>query len=292
MTTRQFKSLESAEVAELTGLIAARPDDLIDPFPHTTETELLADSGARGKDESTSPRVATVGDEIVGYGALDFSPDLRRAHLIGPVVHPGHRRRGLGRALLADLQDQAKQAHQKYVRAAVGAMNRGGQAFLTAAGLKQQERHTCLSLQRPERFVTLEMEGITLRRAFYEDADEVYRFTQRLVPRTFRQVKSLLRTDAYAITLAHRQGKPVGYVEVDMRRNERASLEHLDGQPSLIHKGLGNLMLADAIRTAFEPDRIQHLDLLVSGADRARLEAYAESGFHIRHELISYEAKL
>ena len=77
-----------------------------------------------------------------------------------------------------------------------------------------------------------------------------------------------------------------------MRRSERASLEHLDGQPSLIHKGLGNLMLADAIRTAFEPDRIQHLDLLVSGADRARLEAYAESGFHIRHELISYEAKL
>ena len=51
-------------------------------------------------------------------------------------------------------------------------------------------------------------------------------------------------------------------------------------------------MLADAIRTAFEPDRIEHLDLLVSGADRSRLEAYAESGFHIRHELISYEAKL
>lgn len=292
MTTRQYKSPDSAEVAELTSLIAARPDDLIDPFPHTTETELLADSGARGKEEETSPRVVLQGDEIVGYGALDFSPDLRRAHLIGPVIHPGHRRAGLGRELLASLQSQARTAHQKYIRAAVGAMNRGGQAFLASTGFKQQERHTCLSLQRPERFVTLEMDGITLRRALYEDAEEVYRFTQRLVPRTYKQVKSLLRTDAYSITLAHRQGKPVGYVEVDMRRGERASLEHLDGQPSLIHKGLGNLLLADAIREAFDAERVEHLDLLVSGADRARLEAYAKAGFHIRHELISYEAKL
>ena len=126
MTTRQYKSPDSAEVAELTSLIAARPDDLIDPFPHTTETELLADSGARGKEEETSPRVVLQGDEIVGYGALDFSPDLRRAHLIGPVIHPGHRRAGLGRELLASLQSQARTAHQKYIRAAVGAMNRGG----------------------------------------------------------------------------------------------------------------------------------------------------------------------
>ena len=292
MTTRPFKSSESAEVAELTSLIVARPGDLVDPQPHHSETELLADSGARGREEETTPRIILDGDVIVGYGAVDFSPDLRRAHLIGPVIHPDHRRKGLGSELLADLHGQASKANQKYVRSVVGAVNRAGQAFLAHSGYRQQERHTCLSLERPDRVVKLEMDGISLRRAFYDDAEEVYRFTQRLVPRTSKQVRSLLRTDAYAITLAFRRNKPVGYVEVDMRQGDRATLEHLDGQPSLIHKGLGNLLLADAIHTAFNNPAVAHLDLLVSGADRGRLDTYAEAGFEVRHELISYEAKL
>ncbi|MFQ5578518.1 MAG: GNAT family N-acetyltransferase, partial [Anaerolineae bacterium] len=61
---------------------------------------MLVDMGARGKGQPCHPRVAVEGEGIVGYGALDFSPAMRQAQLVGPVVHPEHRRRGHGRALL------------------------------------------------------------------------------------------------------------------------------------------------------------------------------------------------
>lgn len=292
MTTRKFASSESAEVAEVLRLVAERPDDLFDPLPPVSETELIADSGARGREEHLCARVAEDGGKPVGYGAVDWSPDLRRAQLVGPVVHPSHRRRGLGTRLLADLSDQARQAHQKYLRAMVGSLNRAARAFLEQAGFKQQERHTCLRLERHARRASFSMDGVELRRAMYDDADEVFRFTQRLVPRTAKQVRSLLKTDSYSIVMAYKEGKPVGYVEVDMRHGSRATLEHLDGQPSLIHKGLGSVLLADAMRTAFERDGVSTLDLLVSGTDEERLQDYRRAGFHVSHELIAYEAKL
>jgi len=292
MTTRKFASAESAEAAELIRLVTARQDDLFDPLPPLSEAELLADSGARGRAEEACARVALEGDRLVGYGAVDWSPDLRRAQLIGPLVHPSHRRKGLGTRLLADLSDQARRAHQKYLRAMVGSLNSAGRAFLEQAGFKQQERHTCLRIGRPDRRAEITLDGVELRRAFYDDAEEVFRFTQRLVPRTAKQVRSLLKTDSYSIVMAWKEGKPVGYVEVDLRRGDRATLEHLDGQPSLIHKGLGSVLLAEAIRIAFDREGVGSLDLLVSGADEERLQDYRRSGFHLRHELIAFEAKI
>jgi ribosomal protein S18 acetylase RimI-like enzyme len=292
MTTRIINSKDSAVAADIVRVVRERPNDLIDPFPPSIEMEVLCDMGARGKEETTHARVAVEGGVVVGYGALDHSPEMKRALLVGPVIHPAHRTKGLGRALLDDLLNQARQARQRHVRTMVGSQNKAGQALLKSAGFKQRERHTCLRLTRPEQFPGIELDGIEIRRVDDELDDVYFEFTRRFVPRQPKQTRSLLKTDSYCAILAFKKNKPVGCVEVDFRHSPNASIENLDAPPSLLHKGLGNALLSEAVRAAFDREDIETLDLLMSGTDRARLEALVEHGFEIRHELIAYELRL
>ena len=292
MSTRPITSADAHAAAEIIRLIRARPNDLIDPFPPAVEMEVLADSGARGRGADTHPRVAEHEGTVVGYGAVDFSPDLRAARLVGPVVHPAHRNKGYGRRLLHDLLDQARTAHQKQLTASVGSQNLAGGALLKAEGFRKRATHTCLRMTRPPRPAELSMNDIIVRRVAYDDADVVSEYIKPLVPRTAKQTRSLLKSDEYAIILAFRNGSPTGLVEVDMRYGEIASVEHLEGPDTLIQKGLGNLLLAEAVRVAFQDESIDRLDLLVAGTNKKLIASYVEAGFQRRHELVTYELKL
>lgn len=292
MSTRTITSDDAVAAAKLSRLIRGRPNDRIDPFPPSIEAEVLADSGARGKEEDRHPRVAVAGDKAIGYGAMDFSPHMKHALLVGPVVHPAHRRKGFGSQLLDDLLDQARSNKQKYARATVGEMNAAGQAMLAAAGFKQKEKHTCLRLDRPAKPPEMKMEGVFVRRVWEEDDEVVYELTRKVIPRTPKLARSMLKTDTYAVLLAFVSKKPVGFVEVDMRHGDVATIEQVDGPPSLIQKGLGNLLLSEAIGTAMEKAHIHHIEMLMAGTDSAQLRRYEEAGFQKLHELVTYERKL
>ncbi|MHC4819560.1 MAG: GNAT family N-acetyltransferase, partial [Planctomycetota bacterium] len=257
MKTRPISSDDTASVAELVQLVRERPNDLVDPFPPATETEILADMGARGRGPGR-PRVALGEDGVVvGCGAVDFSPAMKRSLLVGPVVHPAHRTKGHGRNLMQAMLQNARDAQQKHVRACIGAHNGAGQALLRAEGFRATGRHTCLSLPRPPHLPALEeMQGIRVARVDPEDGDAYFDFTCKLVPRQPRQVGALLKADYYAAFLAYKGGRPVACVEVDMRWGKTATVENVDGPPSLLHRGLGNRLLAEAAHTAFGNDRI------------------------------------
>jgi len=292
MKTRPITSQDTAPVADLVQLVRARPNDLVDPFPPATETEILADMGARGKGPGR-PRVALERGEVVGWGAVDFSPAMKRAALVGPVVHPAHRTKGHGRNLIRALVQNAKDAHQKHVRVCLGAHNGAGQALLRAEGFRASERHTCLRMPRPAEVPALEeMAGIRVERVDADDDDTYFDFTCKFVPRQPRQIGALLKADEYAALLAYKSGRPVACVEVDMRYGDIATIENVDGPPSLLHRGLGNLLLAEAARLAFGNDRIQAVELLMPGTDRARHDKMRERGFQVQHELVAFELRI
>jgi hypothetical protein len=136
------------------------------------------------------------------------------------------------------------------------------------------------------------MENVTIRRVSYEDADEVVNATRKLVPRRPKQVRSLLKTDDYAILLGYRKGKLVGFAELDMRFGNVATVEQIDGTPSAIQRGLGNLLLARLMPIAFAHARIEHFELLAEGTDRGQLETYEMAGFKTHGELHGYEIKV
>jgi ribosomal protein S18 acetylase RimI-like enzyme len=293
MNTRPITSQDTAAVSDLVRLVRGRPNDLVDPFPPATEWEILADMGARGKGPGR-PRVALGENGVVaGWGAVDFSPAMKRALLVGPVVHPAQRRKGHGRNLLQAMLQNARDAHQKHVRVGVGAHNGAGQALLRAEGFRASERHTCLRLQRPPEIPEIEeMPGIRIERVDAEHDHVYFDFTCKLVPRQPRQVGALLKTDAYAALLAYKGDRPVACVEVDMRYGEIATVENVDGPPSLLHRGLGNLLLAEATRVAFANDRIKAVEMLMPGTDRARHDQMRERGFQVQHELVAFEQKI
>lgn len=292
MATRAMTSDDAAAAAQLVRLVRERPHDRIDPFPPSVEAEVLADAGARGPEEDNHPRVAVDEGVIVGCAALDYSPALKRAVLVGPVVHPAHRRRGFGRSLLADLIAQAKAHGQKAVRACVADPNAAAQTLLEGQRFRQQERHTCLRLERPGRCAQLTVAGISIRRAWADDAPEVHRFLERMVPRTERRTRSLLKTNTYAALLAFQGKTVVAVAEVDMRHGGTATVENLEGKPSLLHKGLANALMAEAVRVAFEREDITGLEFLLAGTDRKRIETFVQAGFQVRDEFLAYERKV
>ncbi len=292
MTTRRFNSADSSAAAAIVALARSREDDGIDPFPPSIEVEVLADAGARGKGNECHPRVAADGSTVVGYGIVDYSPDMIRAQLLGPIVHPDHRGKGHGKRLLYDLLDQARTARQKTVRACVAARNAAGRRLLEGAGFKSVEKHLCLRMAKPEIIPTFEVEGVTLRRMEYEDADEAHAYLRRNVPRTARQTRSLLKSDDYAVVLAFHGKEAVGVVEVEMRYGDPARVEFLEGNSDLLQRGLGNALFAAAVRIAFSNAACQHLEFLVPGGDQSRVDAHRSAGFRERGEFACYELKL
>ncbi len=292
MSTRAFSFDDSAPVAALAGLIRSLKDERIDPFPSDNEWEILADSGARGRGEDVHPRVAQVGDFVVGYGAVDLSRDHATGQLIGPLVHPDYRRRGLGRKLMQDLLGQARTAKRKRVSVAVGEENGGGAAFLKALKFKPKGRNTCLRVKRGIDLPDLhEWEDVRVRRVNYDHAGEVHAFLRDFVVRKEKQTRSLLKAGGYVVLLARRADEIVGFAELDLRSGETAVLEHLDGKPDLIKKGLGNLLLVEAMRHAFERRTITSFELLVPGDDPKKLDGYLEAGFQKRCVLITHERR-
>lgn len=253
---------------------------------------MLADAAARGKKSARHPRILESESGLIGYGALDFSDDLTRASVVGPIVHPAHRHKGYGRRLLEEIIDQARVADQKEVRATVGGMNQAGRALLKSAGFSSVACNTVLRIRRPETFGELSMDGVEVVQAVYEDADDVHEFIRKLVPRAPKQTRSLLKTNEYVILLAKQRNRVIGFVEVDLRQGALATLEHLDGPPNMLHQGLGNLLLWEAVRSAFNASAVESFEFVVVGNDPATMLPYLEAGFERCHDLVVYELVL
>jgi len=279
-------------VAELARIVRTRPKDCVDPWPPATELEVLADAGARGKGTPRHPRVVETDAGLVAYGAVDYSDDLKRAQLLGPIVHPAHRHKGFGKLLLEDLLEQAREAKQKEVRGTVGGMNQAGRALLESHGFQTLACNTVMRLGRPEKYGELHLEGVDVRQATYDDWADVHDFIRKLVPRTEKQTRSVLKTSEYIVLLAYQRRRVIGFAEVDLRQGNVATLEHLDGPPNMLHKGLGNLMLWESVRTAFQHDHIEFFDFVVVGNDPKIVGRYMDAGFETRHDLIVFETKL
>ncbi|MGH7162425.1 MAG: GNAT family N-acetyltransferase [Planctomycetota bacterium] len=295
MSTRPITGEEAAAAAELSRLARDRPNDLIDPFPPATETEVLSDAGARGKEPVVHPRVAIEDGRTVGYGAVDLSVELRRCRLLGPVVHPAHRRRGHGRMLLLDLVSQARTAGQTAVWASIGVENGAGIALLCDTGFEAKASHTCFRLSRPAVFPALPefaVEGAQVRRANVDHADQVHEFTRHYVPRNDKQTRCLLKSGDYLVIIAERHDRIVGFAEADLRYGDVATVEYLDGRDPLVEKGLGNALLAELIRAAFERTTVQHVDFLVPETEGERIERLTREGLQRRYVLVTYERSL
>jgi ribosomal-protein-alanine N-acetyltransferase len=113
-----------------------RPDDLEDvlqieraSFDSPWERRQFAEQLRR---ENTRCYVAVERMRIVGYAALRFQRDT--AQLLNLAVHPGWRRRGIGREFIDFLLDVARLRESRSIELKIRETNLDGQIFLRALG--------------------------------------------------------------------------------------------------------------------------------------------------------------
>ena len=99
--------LSTAQVADVAAVVrAARLTDGVEPLSEHVLLHLRYDSSVRSSPDPQSGHdfVLTAGGETAGYAYLDRLPPDPESDVSGElVIHPGRRRRGLGRALVGEL---------------------------------------------------------------------------------------------------------------------------------------------------------------------------------------------
>jgi ribosomal protein S18 acetylase RimI-like enzyme len=147
--------LTRVDVADLdlatAGELAAIDNAALDGVPlrhHTAETFLLQCRDRNGEGPDAGFWLAHEGGRLVGYAALTLNlfENLDGAKILG-AVHPDHRRRGIGRALMAALARACRADGGSYLFWNALERNQAARAFYQRIGACE-ERVVTLSLQQ------------------------------------------------------------------------------------------------------------------------------------------------
>ncbi|MEE8314243.1 MAG: GNAT family N-acetyltransferase [Myxococcota bacterium] len=95
---------------------------------------------ARIRDSESEVLVARKHGKLVGFAVMQFRFSEREAHLLLFAVAPAERRCGLGRKLLAWLEEIARLGGISLIRLELRATNEGGRSFYRALGYEEAGR--------------------------------------------------------------------------------------------------------------------------------------------------------
>jgi GNAT superfamily N-acetyltransferase len=107
--------------------------------PETPPREILHNLRVGRPDIDATALLARDGDETVGYGFVDIRTGNGNQHLAWSpdlFVAPSHRRRGVGRRILAEVADIARAADRTLVMSGYAQGHDAGEAFARAVGAK------------------------------------------------------------------------------------------------------------------------------------------------------------
>lgn len=196
-----------------------------------------------------------VAGDLVGFCGLDGRVDPE----VCGMVHPAHRRQGLGRTLLAAATAEARQAGSSHVLLICEAAAAAGQVFMaaTGAGYSFAEDHMELAARQPLPGEAALLEraaaaGLTLHRA---DATDVAALAGVIAgafndPLEATQVRigGGITEPGQAYYLARLAGAPVGALRVFFGP-DKAGLYAFGVLPAYQRRGLGRQILASTIVT-------------------------------------------
>ena len=95
---------------------------------------------ARIRDYESEVLVARKHGKLVGFAVMQFRFSQREAHLLLFAVAPAERRRGLGRKLVAWLEEIARLGGISLIRLELRATNKGARSFYRALGYEEAGR--------------------------------------------------------------------------------------------------------------------------------------------------------
>ncbi|MCC6791860.1 MAG: GNAT family N-acetyltransferase [Thermomicrobiales bacterium] len=221
----------------------------------------------------------TVGGELIGFAHLPDDPQPEACLM----VHPDHRRRGIGRALLQAIRDEARHRGLTSVLIVNDRASARGTAFLAAAGARHVDAEHRLSLDRgrivrPERNPALrlrpagpdEIETLAAIQAaaFEHDVDE----GRYLVQRGFAEGNR-------SYYLGVLDGEPIGLLRTGVW-DDGADITAFGVVPRHRGRGYGRQMLLDAVDNLFHEGWSSVTIEVATDNDHA-LGLYRSCGFEV-----------
>jgi ribosomal protein S18 acetylase RimI-like enzyme len=203
------------------------------------------------------------GDHLVGAATLQLGYPIEACIL----VHPGHRRRGIGRRLLDRCRAECR-ARGQGLLLTVEERSASGREFARAVGATLQTCEYRMELMEPPPEPTW-VPGLALREIGVADAATFGRvrtaaFGDPFEPETVVRTVAAIRAGRHRHLLAELDGEPVATIRTSL--TEPCYVTGFGVLPSHQRRGLGRQILARVVR-----------DLAAEGRDPIRLEVATDN---------------
>jgi ribosomal protein S18 acetylase RimI-like enzyme len=288
MPIRPFQASDAPALVALS-LECARgeADFVLNPL-WESEAELTAEFERLGIDPHEHLLVADAGDgEVLGLAGFLREPGSPAAGMFCPIVRRKQRGHGLGGELLRHaLAHGRDRLRISVAAAAIGTRNRAGYSLLSSHGFRPVRQHFLMLCQAPSRKPEPPPEGVELELAKPDDAEAIVALYQAcgFGQRTLERMQALLRDGRHVHAVARREGRAVGFVELETHWPRRVWVAFVGVTPELRARGLGSALTAWALGRQFDAGAGSAL-LMLSPANRTAVRAYEKVGFR-RHRLV------
>jgi len=217
---------------------------------------------------------------MVGFMSLPPRPDIE----ICGIVHPEHRRKGIGRTLLTAAQEEYRQRGVRSLLLVCEPASGSGKAFVEAVGARYCDSEYRMELDRAavSRRVP-QQHSVQLQRASVEDTEALIRLTAASFADPVEEVRPRivrwLREPNQRFYVAHLLEEPIGSLRVFMIPD--ASCVHINTfgvLPDYRGRGYGRQILTETI-DALLAEGWKQILIEVNTENRSALSVYHACGF-------------
>lgn len=216
---------------------------------------------------------------LVGFVSLDGEPEVE----VCGMVHPAHRRRGIGRALLVAALAECRRRGASDCLLVCEDASASGRAFVAAVGARYRFSEHRMVLD-PSRIAPRPPGGpLQLRQAGPADADTLVRLTAAAFgdppDEVRRRIERWLPEPDQRFYIATLQGEPVGSLRVSLNAGEsRVYIATFGVHPERQGRGYGRQILAETI-AILRAEHWQDIRIEVVTENRGALAVYHACGF-------------
>jgi ribosomal protein S18 acetylase RimI-like enzyme len=234
---------------------------------------------------------ATLGDTATAFLYYDVGTPVGFAWLPDDpepeaclMVHPTHRRRGIGRALLVAARSECRRRGLPGFMLVCDEAARSGRAFVKAVGGSYRSAEYRMELDRGAIDRSRPHQDIALRLAGVDDAASLV----RMLSASFgspeesvrEQVDRWLNEPRRRYYLATLSGEPVGMLQTGSWEEGTAGITALNVLPDYRGRGIGRQMLLDAV-DALVADGWKRILIEVATDNEGALGLYQFCGFRV-----------
>jgi len=278
---RAFRAEDAPTLAQLASTCSRGESDFVLNPLWQTEAELFAEFERFGILPEQHLLVAFDREGVLGMAGFLRHPGASAAALFCPIVSPGSRGRGVGGELLRSVQRLAtEKLGIELAFAGIGTRNRGGYSLLTSHGFRPVRQHFWMRCDLEPAVAHTSPEGFEIGPAGPDDAEAILEIYSAcgFEARDATAMRSVLVDGRHAHAVSRRDGRIVGFAELETHWPQRVWVAYVGVAPELRDRGLGSTLVAWALQRQFESGARTAM-LMLSPANRTALRAYEKVGF-------------